>query len=367
MKYLSKGRVFLILLLVGFLAFRLVLPYVVLRYVEHQINKIPEYRVTIQDLDMHLYRGAYTIKNIQLWKIKENIPVPFFEAQKMDFSIEWRALLHGKIVAKILVKKPRVNFVIDPSKKNTQTSINKQWIDIVKTLYPANINRLEAMQGEISLRSMVGKNPFKIYIKNVNFMIENMQKTVKKDKVLSSSFLFRGETVGKGSIYLKGDFAPFSKEPTLKMSTQLKNLEVAQISQFLKHFSSVDVENGTFSLYSEIAVASGSIKGYIKPFIKHLKIGEPKDNKLISHVIDGAAKVMSKILENKRKNTIATQINISGTTDEPDTNILSIIGFFIRHAFIQALLPQIDHSIKMQDIFVGKNAQQNTFLHYKNT
>lgn len=257
-----------------------------------------------------------------------------------------------------MVEQPTLNFVSDPNKNNEQLTISSQWIDIVKTLYPLNINRLDVNDGEIYFRSFKGNPPFKTYINNVEFTIENMQNAQRKNQLLSSSFVFTGTPIGGGKISAEGKFDPFDKRPTFDLNTKLTSLQIKNIANLLKHYTSIDVEGGTFSLYGEVAAAKGKITGYVKPFIKNLKIGSPKDGSPISGIIDGLASVAAKILENPKQKTIATKIILSGSVDDPDTSILSIIGYFIRHGFINALLPQIDNTIGIQDVYYGKQSTQ---------
>ena len=361
-------RIFLLIVVISLVAARIALPYYLLRYVQAQVNKIPDYQVKIADLDVHLYRGAYTLKNIQLWKITKNIAVPFYKAKRMDFSIEWSALLHGHVVAKIMVDRPTINFVTDPSGKNEQLTISKEWLEVVKSLYPLNINRMDAHNGEVAFISFKGNPPFKIYVTNAEFEMENMQKATQDNKLLSSSFMFKGDVIGGGTIVVKGKFDPFKKQPTFDLKVELQALKVSRVANFLKHYSDVDVSGGIFSLYGEAAAANGKIDGYVKPFIKNLKIGNPKKKtNPLNAIVDGAASVVAKILQNPQQKTIATKINIQGSVNEPDTNILSIIGYLIRHAFIQALLPQVDHSVTMQDVIFGKQpSSKNPFPSYRN-
>lgn len=350
---MKLARNILLIVIVILIILRLMLPGYLLKYVVNQINKIPEYKVQIDHLDVHLIRGAYTIRGIKLWKITKKIPVPFYSADAMDFSIEWKALLGGKLAAKIVTQKPKINFVTNPNGNDEQLTISKQWIDIVKSLYPLDINRLEAHKGEVAFISFKGNPPFKLYVTNVEFLIENMQTSGRE--LLSSSFSFDGDAIGGGSVIVQGRYDPFNKQPTFHLKSELRSLKVINIANFLKHYTLVDVQGGVFSLYSEAAAANGKIKGYAKPFIKNLKIGSQK-NKInpVSAVVNTAAAIVATVLENPKQKTIATKINFSGNVDDPNTSILSIIGYLLQHAFIQALLPQIDNTIQMQDVLYGK-------------
>ncbi|HVY53728.1 MAG TPA: DUF748 domain-containing protein, partial [Gammaproteobacteria bacterium] len=185
--------------------------------------------------------------------------------------------------------------------------------------------------------------------------------------LLSSSFSFSGKASGGGNVVFNGKFDPFKKQPTFKIDAKLTNLPVASVHNFLKHYSMVDVKGGKFSMYLESAAANGLIKGYIKPFIKDLKIGSPQNGNPIEAIVDAAAGVVAAVVENSQQKTVATQINISGEIDDPDTSILSVIGYLLRHGFIQALLPQVDHKVQMEDVYFGKKQPISKFPTYKHS
>jgi hypothetical protein len=339
---------------IALIILRLCLPYILINYVTKQVNKLPDYHVQIGDLDVHLWRGSYTIKNLQLWKIRKNIPVPFFKSDILDLSVEWRALFEGSLVAKILAKHPVINFVTDDKNGNEQVTISRQWLDIVKTLFPLKFNRIEAVDGEIYLRNYTSDPPYKMNLNNLELQIDNLQNSHHIQKLLYATYSATADSSNGGKLAVDGKFNPVNKTPTFFISASLKGMSVKQVKGFLKHYTNVDVQGGIFSLYGEAAAADGKIKGYVKPFIKDLKIGPNKDSNPLQVVYDGAAAVVATIVKNQKKDTIATKINIQGNIDDPNESILSIIGYLLRHAFIQALVPQVDHNIKMQDVMVGK-------------
>ncbi|MBA3661871.1 MAG: DUF748 domain-containing protein [Gammaproteobacteria bacterium] len=355
---MSKYLKFSLIVLLGLLiAFRLALPYALIQYAEHRINKIPEYRVKIRDLDVHLYRGSYTIKDIALYKVNKNIPVPFFSAKAIDLSLQWKALLHGMFVGKIKAYQPRINFVMDPNEKNEQLSIDNEWQKAVKALFPLNFNHVDVQDGTLALRSFTGNPPFNLYLKNINFDIENMQNALRSKQTLASKFSGTGKTIDGARVMIKGRFDPFSSQPTFLLNGSIEAMQINKANAFLKHFSAIDVKDGNFSLFVEAAATKGLVKGYAKPIVKNLQIIDPeKDMGPVETLYKGALELVAKIVTNPKKQTIATKIMIEGQIDDPDTSVLSIIGYTLRHAFIQALLPQIDHTIAMRDIRIGKSS-----------
>src|SRR5580693_5126306 len=97
------GCVILVLIVV-----RLCLPFFVLKFVNNKLSSMPDYKGHVETITMSLWRGAYQIQGITLNKVTGEVPVPFFSAQTIDFSVERRALFHGSIVAKIIFTHPVV-------------------------------------------------------------------------------------------------------------------------------------------------------------------------------------------------------------------------------------------------------------------
>lgn len=344
------SSILLVLLIV-----RLSLPYFLIHYVENRINRIPEFRVKIKDLDVHLIRGSYVIKELALHKITNDVPVPFFNAERINLSVQWSALIHGALVAKIEAHKPMLHFVIEPSKKNEQLSIDKEWERAVKALFPLNFNKIILQDGTISLQSFKGKPPFKLALEHINFQIENLQK-IKDTNGLFSTFSGKG-VINKGNFTIEGSVDPFAKSPTFLLKSSLKSMNIVGANDFLLHFTHIDVQQGEFSLYSEIAAGNNKISGYAKPLIKNLKILDLKSHpNPIEFLYKGVLEIGSKILTNQKTKNIATKIKIQGSIEDPDTSIFSIIGYILRNAFIQALLPQIDHTVELRDVLIDKNS-----------
>jgi uncharacterized protein involved in outer membrane biogenesis len=90
---------------------RLLMPWAVRDYVNRTLDGNPLYSGTIGNVDISLWRGAYTIDDVRLNKTTGAVPVPFFSAKRVDFAVQWSALFHGKIVGQITMAEPEINFV----------------------------------------------------------------------------------------------------------------------------------------------------------------------------------------------------------------------------------------------------------------
>ena len=68
------------ILLVALLVARAMLPIWVRDYVNRKLSEIDGYKGHVTDVDIHLWRGAYSIHGVDIRKTSGNVPVPFFSA-----------------------------------------------------------------------------------------------------------------------------------------------------------------------------------------------------------------------------------------------------------------------------------------------
>src|SRR5437870_2123594 len=115
------------------------LPFVLRRYALQTLNKIPGYRAKIDRVYVNLFRGAYQLKQVKLEKMSGAVPVPFFDAPTVDLSVQWAELFHGAMVGAIVIDQPRLNFVNSPAPETSQTTMDKNWVERVKELFPLKI------------------------------------------------------------------------------------------------------------------------------------------------------------------------------------------------------------------------------------
>ena len=74
---------------------RLALPTVLKTYVNHRLSLQKNYGGKVGNITVHLWRGAYRIHDIHIYKLSGKIHEPFFEAAYIDLSIQWLRLFTG--------------------------------------------------------------------------------------------------------------------------------------------------------------------------------------------------------------------------------------------------------------------------------
>src|SRR4051794_7132926 len=163
----SRWRTFGVVVLclaVLLIAARLAAPTAVRWYVNRTINRSEMYEGRIGAVQLHLWRGAYEIDDVRLLKKTGNVPVPLFAAKRVDFAMQWDALMHGKAVGQMVMFEPELNFVDSRSDAEAQTGAGGPWLQVIKDLFPFKINSARVRNGQIHFRAFDSNPPVDVYL-----------------------------------------------------------------------------------------------------------------------------------------------------------------------------------------------------------
>src|SRR5262249_13854879 len=110
----------------------------------------------------------------------------------------------------------------------------------------------------------------------------------------------------------------------------------------LRGHAKFEKESGIFSVFSEMHVHDGRVDGYVKPLFSDLKVyDKDKDaektfgTKVKKKEVDIAAKM----LKNRHRKDVATNLDISCPLQTPQTSVLQALVGLVQNAFIKAILP----------------------------
>ncbi len=354
---------FLLVLVAVLLSARAVMPYFVKKYANQTINRMPGYGGHIGDVDIHLWRGAYTINDIDIYKTDGDVPAPFFAADNIDFSVEWRALFQGSVVAKIKFDHPQINFVAGPTEETSQVGVDKPWLSVIKDLFPLNINRFEIVDGEVHYRDFSSKPKINLEIDRAHVLATNLTNSSKLSKTLIANIEVTARVFKEGRLGVKVRLDPRPDKATFDLAATIDPIPLETINDFTKAYAAFDFEKGTFALATELTAKDGHIEGYIKPIFDHIVIvdlGEDIKNPL-KLAWEGLVAGTTRLLRNQPQNRFATKIPISGDFDAPRVAILPTLGNLFKNEFVRAYKGNLDGSVDFGDAqkASAKEAKEN--------
>lgn len=344
---------------------RLVLPYVVLHYANKSLANLDGYNGQIADIDLAIYRGAYTIKDIYLNKVDSatSEETDFFKSNIIDLSIEWSAIFNGRIVGELLFDSPVLIFTKDRVEPDEITKDSADFRHLLNDFMPLKINRFEVNNGELQYSDESSTPKVELAITQLSILAHNLT-NVTHDTIPLPSTIKASAHVYEGELQINVKLNLMLEQPTFDIDAELENTSLPMLNDFLQAYANFDVSEGTFSLYTEAAAKDGKFVGYVKPIIKDLVVVgvEDKNDSFLSKLYERMIAAAAVVLKNPKKEQVASKVEIAGDFEDPNVGIWSAVFEVLRNAFIQALIPNIDHEINMQSIGNKEPEDKENFI-----
>jgi hypothetical protein len=331
---------------------RAALPYVVKDYVNDKLASLDSYRGHVGDIDIHLWRGAYSIDDIQILKTGASRPVPFFKSDRVNFSVEWRSLWHGSIVSEASFVRPQLNLVSANSEKESQLGKEENWNARLEELFPFRFNTIEVHDGTVRFLAPAIRTQDAITARHVEGHVTNLTNVIEKAKETFADFHITANVLKGAPARIDGSINAFAAQPTFDVNMEVKKVKLTEANPWLREYIKADAESGTFELYMELAAADGKFAGYAKPILQDVDIyrsGEPEKNPL-KRVWEGFLDFAANVLENPDADTVAARIPFKGTIENPKTNLFATIASVLHNAFISAFARSLEGSITLRDV-----------------
>jgi hypothetical protein len=336
----------LLALVVLLLAARLALPTAVRWYVNRTINRSEMYEGRIGEIHLHLWRGAYEIDDVRLLKTTGNVPVPLFSAKRVDFAMQWDAVLHRRLVGQMVMFEPELNFVDSGSDSDSQTGAGGPWLQIIRDLFPFKINSARIRNGQIHFRAVHRDPPVDVYLSQLDASVENLTNIHDDVAPLVTTIAARAKAMNQADFQYEMKLDPFSYRPTFQLAVRLLGLDVTKTNELARAYGNFDFERGWFDLVIEMEAKEGQVQGYVKPLFRDLQVFSlkrdvAKDNPL-QLFWEALVGVTTDILKNPPRDQFGTMIPFRGDMTGPQTDLLAAVGNVLRNAFIRAYLPRLE-------------------------
>ena len=342
---LALGVKILLGVVIALLIFRLFLPGIVKGYVNRKLDALPGYHGHVEDIDIALFRGAYVIKGLVLAKKTDPPKYPFLEIHRADLSVEWRALFHGRLVGEVEMQRPSFHIIAETEDLDKEPS-RASWAQTIDALIPMKVNRLVVNNGRFSyIDGGTG-----LHIDRMNLTALNLRNVESAPAALPSTISLTGTTIGGGRLKADMKANVIKDMPDFNTNLRLNGADLTALNGFLKKHLTFDVYRGTIDLYGELKMTDGRFNGYVKPFIKNLKVlNVKKDIKKKGGIFNVVKKAVvglfAKAVENPKTKKIATKVPIEGNIKNLKTDGWKTFVGVLRNAFVKAFRQGIDGEV----------------------
>ena len=289
------------------------------------------------------FQAVYKVESVPLDRLRPIV-------QREDLTLSGGILAsHGDFeygpqrrhvhVADVVVQKLLLDYTHKPA---APAPVEKAVAKAAKNPQPAvpvQVDRLRLANSRLGLISWAKDRRFRVYVSSANLDVTNLSSGFRQGAAKASlTGLFNGSGATRGNATFRDD----SKGPDFNLKVEIEGANLTSINDLLQAYGKFDVAKGTFSVYSEVHVSNGRITGYVKPLFKDIQVYSPQQDKnkpVLKKIYEKIVGGLAHLLKNRPREQVATETDLSGTIQNPNTNTWQIIVNLVSNAFIKAILP----------------------------
>lgn len=355
MNKLKKIPRWLLVVIGILLVIRLVLPAIILSNLNKFLKDFsPHLEAHIGELDLHIIRGAYEFENIKVF-IKGSEKDPFFFADSVDVSISWRELFRGRLLTDIVGDELQFKYskeVLKAAKAQMKDMKKEERKEVKEKVFPLKVAKIELKDSKFQYDEIRG---LPLTLSDIDATMSNV--TPSEDSPISFINL-KADAMGSSKLKVSGTANPAKDPIEWSVGGEMMNFNLKTMNEFLRVKAPISFTKGTMDLYTEVKSENGRIEGYLKPFMKDMRmVGNEKDFKNLKHFgIELAAAGVNAILKRNENETLATKIVFSYDNENFDWNASKAIGDTLANKFGEELKPGLENRYQL-DSLPGKGDQ----------
>ena len=236
------------------------------RRMEANLNRaLTGYTVRIGKLDFHPIGLSLDLENSIIIQ-NDNPEPPVARIANLSASVQWRALLRGRLVANFAIDHPKLYINRKQAKNEFDDKIplkERGWQQALGEIYPLKIDRLMIRDGSLTY---VDEGPFRpLELTRIDLLAENIRNVSSDPNVYPSPVRIEAAVFEKGKLRADGH-ADLLAEPHVTFKSEtivLENVELAYVKPIVERYNmtvrqgslsaSANVEYGTKSQRIDIA------------------------------------------------------------------------------------------------------------------
>ncbi|HEY7114406.1 MAG TPA: DUF748 domain-containing protein [Thermoanaerobaculia bacterium] len=228
------------------------------RRMEREVNsRLTGYSVRIGKLDLQLYRLAVSLSDVAI-RQQSNPDPPVAILPRLHASIEWRALLHGKLVADFLFERPQFHVDLTQAKTEAASPVrlkDRGWQGAALAIFPLKINTLRIQDGKLTYIDEDPSHPLELT--HADFLAEDIRNIRSPARAYPSPVRLSAAVFESGRATVEGH-ADFFAEPNpgFHVRFDLRGIPLSSL-QPVSHHANLSVQGGVLSGRGETELAPG--------------------------------------------------------------------------------------------------------------
>lgn len=349
----NKWLITVAIVVVALVGLRLALPGIVKDVTNDKLQALDEYTGHVDRVHLALWRGGARLDGLTIVKRDSKYPEPFFHADQVEASIEWRTLLHGTLAAEGEIRRPQLHLVQSDLKKNQQMGGETDWRKAVQELVPIRINTIRIRDGAVTYVTDKIAQKDAVRVQNINGDLTNLTNAVGSEEESFAHFNMTAQVLDDAPTEVSGSVNPLAQTPTFDFNFKLENVKLPKLNPWLRQYIKADAEQGDFEMYMEMAAADGKFKGYAKPLMQHVQIlsSADQDEGALHKMWEGILQFATDIFKNnKADEQVGARVPFAGTIQDPKAGLIPTMVSVFHNAFVGAFAHSLEGSISLRDV-----------------
>jgi hypothetical protein len=301
---------------------------------EQKMNaRLQGYTARLGAAHLSLFGFSVELKDLVI-KQEAHPDPPVATIPKLIASVQWRALLSGRVVADFELTQPVITINRRHTVKENEDNVPVQergWQEALQAIYPFKLNEFRIVDGEFTYSEGGASRP--LHLSRLNLHAGNIRNVWHPDRVYPSTLSLEATVFDKGSVQIEGH-ANFLSEPYLGVKARLR-LEQVELDYFrpLVQRHNFTIRNGLFSGVGDVEYAP-TIKVFhlqkvtidgVQVTYTHTSQSTGAEKKVARKTVQAAQKLNNKpetILRADRIDIVRSQFGFANTEVNPDYRLV---------------------------------------------
>ena len=345
-KWLRRLVIVAAVLVAVVVAIRLLIDPIATHYTRKGLNDAKGVSGDFQRVHVTVFPPGY-----EIWRIKlieepagdERHPLLF--AERVGVSVDWRALLRGRLAARARLDEPKLTITKRAeAKEKPEKAAIPDVEEALRKVIPARVQRIEVRDGEILYRDLTAPRHPQIWLHALELSAENLATREELAGGRPATVNASAKLGKSGDVTMFVSANPFADKLEFAGEMSLKGWKVAELFDLIQPATKLQTPEGTLDVFVEFRAKGGGITGGVKPVLKNVRIRPTEDdfgNKLKAWVADKGLRLFSDRVPDR--NAVVTVVPIKGKLTDPDIQLWPTILGVIRNAFVEGISSGFSH------------------------
>jgi hypothetical protein len=206
-------------------------------------------------------------------------------------------------------------------------------------------DEVSIVKSELGFINKAAKPGYRLFLAGLEMHVTNFSNQLTDGAMLTK---ISGKFMGSGHTVVGATFRPETNGPDFGLAVSIDDTKMQSMNQLLRAYGNFDVVRGFFSLYTELRVKNGVIRGYVKPLFKEMDVYDPRQDQeksLFQKIYEGLVGGTAQLLENIPRHEVATKADISGRLENPQASTWQVLLNLLKNAWFQAILPGFEREV----------------------